>query len=55
MKRTNKRSTKSKKASVPRGRPTKDYADVQRSIQLGSPEALAKKLLNTPPGKIKLR
>ncbi|MCY3630378.1 MAG: hypothetical protein OXI05_06995 [Bacteroidota bacterium] len=50
-----KSSTPTKKASKPRGRPSKDYADVQRSIQLGSPEILAKKILNTPLGKIKLR
>jgi len=38
-----------------RGRPYKDFAKVQRSIQLGSPEALAKKILSTPPGKVKKR
>jgi len=51
------KSTKVKQSSTKQGRPMKDYGDVQRSIQLGSPEALAKKILSTPPrkGKIKNR
>jgi len=53
----NQKSAKVKQSSTKQGRPMKDYGDVQRSIQLGSPEALAKKILSTPPrkGKIKNR
>ena len=42
---------KTKQASAKRVRPMKDYADVQCSIQLGSPEALAKKIMSTPHAK----
>ena len=43
-----------KKASVPRGRPKKDLAGVQRSIPL-SAEEIAKAILKAPPGSIKNR
>lgn len=51
------KSLRAKQSSTKQGRPHKDYGDVQGSIRLGSPEALAKKILSTPPkkGKIKNR
>ena len=54
MKQPNSVHTSSSKKKK-RGRPAKDLAHIQRSIQLGSPEELAKKILSTPPGKIKLQ
>lgn len=43
-----------KKKSAPRGRPTKDVADIQGSIPLPA-EEIAKAILKAPPGSIKNR